>query len=319
MEKFKWIYIGSGSIAKKTALNIETGEHEIVAVYSRNKEKAQAFAEKHGAKAYDTAKEAIAHEGADAVYIATPHTSHKEYTLTALKAKMPVLCEKPVGISIGEVDEMLKCAKENDTYFAEAMWTWFSDVALTVKEWVQSDKIGKVKSVSINYGFSTALKPKDSRVINPMTAGGALLDIGIYPITYCYNLFGFPDEIVCKGTIQNGIDTDERITLHYGDMKCKLHIAFKNIGESCVIHGTKGTIKLPLFHMAFAAKMKSKSGNKVYLGKTDYLTEFTKVADEIRAGKKESDYIPFKATRDCMKIMDACRKQMGLVYPFEKG
>ena len=318
MEKFKWVYIGSGSIAKKTALNIEMGNHEIVAVYSRNKEKAQAFAEKHGAIVCDTAQEAISHKGANAVYIATPHTSHKEYALMALKAKMPVLCEKPVGISTGEVDEMLECAKESNTYFAEAMWTWFSDVALTVKEWVQSGRIGKIKSVSINYGFSTALKPKDSRVINPMTAGGALLDIGIYPITYCYNLFGFPDEIACSGKIQGGIDTDEIITLRYGDMKCRLHVAFKNIGEGCIIRGTEGTIKIPLFHMALLAKMKSKNGNKVYLGKTDYLTEFTKVSEEIRAGKKESDHIPFKATRDCIKIMDECRRQMGLIYPFEK-
>lgn len=318
MEKFKWIYIGCGSIAKKTALNIEMGEHEIVAVYSRNKQKAQSFAVKHGAKAYDTAAEAIAHKGADAVYIATPHTSHAEYALMALNAKIPVLCEKPVGINICEVDKMIKCAKENDTYYAEAMWTWFSDVALTVKEWVQSGRIGKIKSLSINYGFSTALKPKDSRVLNPMTAGGALLDIGIYPITYCYNLFGFPDEINCSGKLQEGIDVDEKIILRYGDIKCKLHVAFKNIGENCVIRGTKGTIKIPLFHVGFAAKMKSKNGNKVYLGKTDYLTEFTRVAQEIRAGKKESDYIPFKATRDCMKIIDECRRQINLVYPFEK-
>lgn len=318
MGKFKWVYIGSGNIAKSTAFSIEKGDHEIVAVYSRNAQKAEAFAKSHGAKAYPTAAEAIAHEGADAVYIATPHTSHLEYSLMALNAKIPVLCEKPVGVSVSEVDKMLDCAKENDTYYAEAMWTWFSDVALTVKGWIQAGKIGKVKSMTVNYAFPGLMMSKNSRVRMPETAGGALLDIGIYPITYCYNLFGYPDKINCTGKIKDGIDVRETVTLRFGDTKCVLNMSLINLKESCVIRGTEGTIKIPMFHMASIAKMKSKNGNETFYGKTDYLTEFTRVAEEIKAGKKESDYVPFSSTRDCMKIMDECRRQMGLVYPFEK-
>lgn len=318
MEKFKWVYIGSGSIAKTTAMNIRMGNHEIVAVYSRNAKKAESFAKLHGAKAYSSAAEAIAHSGADAVYIATPHTAHLEYALMALNAGKPVLCEKPVGVSVGEVDKMIECAKANDTYYVEAMWTWFSDVAQTVKKWVQSGKIGKIKSVDINYAFPGVLKSKDSRVIMPETAGGALLDIGVYAITYCYNLFGYPDEIICKGELKNGIDVEETVTLRYGDMKCNLHMSLKKLTESFVIKGTEGKITVPAFHMAAVARMKNKSGSETFFGKTNYLTEFTCVAEEIRAGKKESEYIPFSATRDCMRIMDECRRQMGLVYPFEK-
>ena len=318
MEKFKWVYIGCGSIAKNTAFSIERGSHEIVAVYSRNAKKAEAFAKSHGAKVYASAAEAIAHEGADAVYIATPHTSHPEYVLMALNAKKPVLCEKPVGVSVGEAEQMIECAKANDTYYVEAMWTWFSDVAKVVKKWVQSGRIGKIESVSVNYAFPGLLMPKNSRVRMPETAGGGLLDIGVYPITYCYNLFGYPEEVICKGKIADGIDIDDKITLRYGDMKCHIHISLKNLRESFVIKGTEGTIFIPAFHMATAAIMRSKNGNATYFGKTDYLTEFTRADEEIRAGKKESDYIPFSATRDCMKIMDECRRQMGLVYPFEK-
>ena len=318
MEKFKWVYIGSGNIAKSTAFSIEKSNHEIVAVYSRNPQKAEAFAKSHGAKVYNTAAEAIAHKGADAVYIATPHTSHLEYSLLALSAKIPVLCEKPVGVSISEVDKMLECAKANDTYYAEAMWTWFSDVALTVKGWIQSGKIGKVKSMTVNYAFPGLMMSKNSRVRMPETAGGALLDIGIYPITYCYNLFGYPDEIHCTGKIKDGIDVSETVTLRFGDTKCELKMALNTLKESCVIRGTEGNIKIPMFHMASIAKMKSKNGNETFYGKTDYLTEFTRVAEEIKAGKKESDYVPFASTRNCMKIMDECRRQMGLVYPFEK-
>lgn len=321
MNKTKWVYIGSGSIAAKTADSIEKGKHEIVAVYSRNFEKAQKFAKSHGAVAYETSRDAILHSGADAVYIATPHTSHKQYALEALNLKMPVLCEKPVGVTHGDARELIECAKNNGTYFAEAMWTWFSDVALTVKQWVQGGEIGDLVSASIYFQFPGLMKPKDSRVRLPETAGGALLDVGIYPITYCYNLFGYPDKIECVGEIADGIDVSEDIILTYGSAKCDLHSAMKGIREDCTVVGTKGAIKLPaFFHMSKKAVLYDENGKKkkVFRGKTDYLTEFTRAAEEMKNGLKESEYIPFSATLDCMKIMDECRRQLNLVYPFEK-
>ncbi len=318
MAKFRWAYIGSGSIADKTAKSILKGEHEIISVYSRNFEKAKAFASKFGAAATKTAEEAINLEGVDGVYIATPHTSHVEYALTALKARKPVLCEKPVGICEEDVRLLISAAQENDTYFTEAMWSWFSDVSLTVKEWVQSGKIGKVQKVKIIHAYPGMKKKADSRVRNPETAGGALLDIGIYPITYCYNIFGVPDKIICEGKIENGIDIYEHISLHYGNFRCENHISFEYLKESFEITGTQGKIILPLFHVAPVAVLKSKKGNKLFFGKTTYLNEFDRAADEIRQDKKQSDFVPFESTLQCMKIMDECRRQMGLRYPFEK-
>lgn len=319
MSKTKWVYIGCGSIASKTADSIKNGDHEIVAVYSRNFEKCQKFAKEHGAVAYKTSKEAIEHSGADAVYIATPHTSHKEYAAEALEHKMPVLCEKPVGITQTDVRELIECVEKNNTYLAEGMWTWFSDVAITVKNWVQSGEIGEVLSASIYFQFPGLLKPKNSRVRLPETAGGALLDVGIYPITYCYNLFGYPDKIECTGEITGGIDVSEDIILTYGNLKCDLHSSLKGLREDCTIVGTKGTIKLPtFFHMSNKAILQNENGKRVYKGTTDYLTEFTRAAEEMKSGLKQSNYVPLSATLDCMKIMDECRRQMHLVYPFEK-
>lgn len=275
------------------------------------------FAEKYEAKAFKTAEEAILCDNVDAVYIATPHTSHVEYAVVSLKNHKPVLCEKPVGVCVSDVDKLINCAQENKTYFCEAMWTWFSDVALTVKKWIKNGKIGEVEEVKINYSFPGVLKPKNSRVLLPETAGGALLDIGIYPITYCYNLFGYPDEIICNGKIKNGIDISEKITLKFGKTICKFNISLTSAREDCVIKGTKGKITLPLFHMASKANLKNDSGKEIFNGKTDYLTEFTRAAEEIRSGRIESEYIPFSATKNCMQIMDECRKQMDLKYPFE--
>lgn len=317
MEKFKWAYIGNGNIAASTAKSILKGNHEIVSVYGRNADKAAAFAEKVGAYAASDAEKAAGFKGVDAVYIATPHTSHVDYALTALNMGKPVLCEKPVAVSAPDVERLINCAKENKTYFAEAMWTWFSDVALTVKKWLLQGRIGKVQEVIIHYSFPGIMMPKNSRVLLPETAGGALLDIGIYPITYCYNLFGYPDEIRCRGDVKNGIDISEEVKLMYGDLKCRLYMSLTTLKEDCVIKGTKGKIKLPMFHMASRAMLKSESGNEVFKGKTDYLTEFTRAAAEIKAGKTESEYIPFSSTLACMRIMDECRRQMNLKYPFE--
>ncbi len=319
MTGFRWAYIGSGSIAKNTAMNISKGNHRIVSVYSRTFEKAKAFAEKHGAIAYKDFESAVNRDDVDGVYIATPHTSHVEYAVKAMKMGKSVLCEKPVGVSVKDVDILINTAKETDTYFCEAMWTWFSPVALKVKEWVRSGEIGEIKDVVINYAFPGIMMSKDSRVLMPETAGGALLDIGIYPITYCYNLFGVPNRIKCTGEVKDGIDISETVILDYGKFKCTLNMSLCKLKENCKIIGEKGTVDLPVFfHMASKAILKKGFRRKIFKGKTDYLTEFNCVAEEIWQGKKESAFIPFEATRECMKIMDECRKQMNLVYPFER-
>lgn len=319
MEKFRWAYVGSGSIAESTAKEIVKGNHSIISVYSRNLEKAKSFAQKYHADAFDDFDSAVNRDDVDAVYIATPHTSHVDYAVRAMELGKPVLCEKPVGISVKDVDVLVNTAKGTDTYFCEAMWTWFSDVALTVKKWVQDGAIGEVKKVIINYAFPGILMPKTSRLLMPETAGGALLDIGIYPITYCYNLFGYPERIYCKGKVRGGIDLSEKVILDYGKFKCTLNMSLYGLKEGCFIKGSEGSISLPVFfHMASKAILKNDKGKQVFNGSTDYLTEFTRVAEEIKQGKKESSYIPFSATRDCMKIMDECRRQMNLVYPFEK-
>ena len=125
MGKFRWAYIGSGGIAHSTAKQITKGDHEIVSVYSRTKEKAEAFAGKYGAEVCDSFEEAVCRDDVDGVYIATPHTSHLDYSVRALKAGKAVLCEKPVGVSFSEVQQMTDTARQTDTYFCEAMWTWF--------------------------------------------------------------------------------------------------------------------------------------------------------------------------------------------------
>lgn len=318
MKKFRWAYAGSGSIAGNTARSITRGNHTIAAVYSRNREKAREFAGRYGAQIYESFDYMLSEGGFDGVYIATPHTAHLEYSLAAMKAGYPVLCEKPVGVSAEQAEMMIKASYENGVYFCEAMWTWFSDLPYAVKDAIERGEIGKVKKVKILYAFPGLLMSKNSRLLMPETAGGALLDIGVYPITYCYRLFGYPQSIRCRGRIRNGIDTGETVTLGYDGFECVLEMSLSKLGESCRIKGTEGEINIPVFHMARTAVIKSGGKRRTLTGRTDYITEFTRTAQEIQAGKTDSVWIPHSATLDCLKIMDECRGQMGLVYPFEK-
>lgn len=319
MQKFRWAYIGSGNIANSTAAEITKGDHSIISVYGRNENKTKRFAEKYNALSFCDFESAVKRDDVDAVYIATPHTSHIDYAVQAMKLGKPVLCEKPVGVSERDVDILINTAEKENIYFCEAMWTWFSEVALTVKKWVLCKEIGDINKVVIHYAFPGILMPKSSRLLMPETAGGALLDIGIYPITYCYNLFGYPGRISCSGKLKNGIDISEKVILEYADFQCELNMSLCGLKENCLIKGNKGTIRLPsFFHMASKAVLENDKGKQVFYGKTDYLTEFTAVAGEIRNGMKQSAFIPFSATKSCMKIMDECRSQMGLIYPFEK-
>lgn len=316
--KFKWLYVGCGNIAAQTARSIEKGGHQIAGVYGRRFDKTKAFALKHAAVAYESFEEAL-NSDFDAVYVATPHTSHLEYTVKALEKHKSVLCEKSLGVSCEEVNKMIEASQSNKTYLCEAMWTWFSDVALTVKKWIDGGELGKIKKAQLSFCIPGMFMDKKSRVFNPDTAGGALLDIAVYPITYCYNLFGYPKGIKCVGEIKNGIDVSDRITLEYDGFECFIKSDFNRLDEKCVITGENGKITVPMFHMGSLARLKTNAKNEVFKGKTDYLTEFSRAVEEIRQGKTQSDYVPLNNTLECMKIMDECRRQMNLVYPFEKG
>ena len=153
MKKFRWAYVGCGNIAKNTARSVTRGGHIISAVYSRNPVKARVFAGKYKAEVFESFDAMLENGCFDGVYIATPHTSHADYAVRAMRAGKPVLCEKPVGVSCAEAGLMLAAARENGVYFCEAMWTWFSDVALTVKKLIDENRIGKIKSVRIDYAF----------------------------------------------------------------------------------------------------------------------------------------------------------------------
>ncbi len=321
MEKFRWCFIGTGSLAGTVASQLcKSGRHEIVSAYSRRYESAVSFSEKYGGVAYNTAEEAISADGVEGVYIVTPHNAHYRYAKMALNCGKPVFCEKAFTVTAEETKALIDLAREKGLYLCEAMWTWFSPAANCTKKWIDSDKIGRVLGADFAYHIRTV--GYKGRHTDPRRAGGALLDITIYPITYAYRLWGKPEKIESKGKIKDGIDLGEDVIFHYPNgLKVNISASINDyIGlEKMTIKGEKGVIKAPFFHAfnavtcrqgAFRKETFRGDGPKI----NSYLDEFDCVAEDIRAGRKESVMVPLKATLDVMELLDEIRKQIGLTY-----
>lgn len=320
MDKFKWCFIGTGSLAKTVAKQLKkSGRHEIVSCYSRNYESASEFAEKFGGNVYDLPENAINADGVDGVYIVTPHNVHYRYAKMALECGKPVFCEKPFTVSAAETDELIALAREKKIYLCEAMWTWFSPCANMTKNWIDNNKIGKILSADFKYHIRTI--DYKGRHTDPKRAGGALLDITIYPITYAYRLWGKPLKIESKAVIKNGIDLSDEIIFTYDGFSVYISASiadYKGLETMCIC-GENGTIKAPFFH-AYNSVMYSNGlfKKEKFKGKgpkiNSYIDEFDYVADDIRSGRKESRFVPINCTSDVMHILDVIRGQIKLTY-----
>ncbi|MBN2300428.1 MAG: Gfo/Idh/MocA family oxidoreductase [Acholeplasmataceae bacterium] len=326
MEAFRWCFIGTGGIAHTVAkVIIPTGRHQIVSVWNRTVSKAEKFAKKYNATVYPTAEEAILAHGVDGVYIALTADQHEAYTLLALNLKKPVLCEKPFAPNQLSALRMFEASKLNNMYLGEAMWTWFSNTSIEVKKWISSNMIGDIVSASLWFSVPIARFSKSSRLRDPNKCGGALLDVGVYPIRYAYELFGMPKSIQTLGDVHNGIDYGETVYLNYPEFQVKVQSSImKYKGEHVTIHGTKGTIQIPYFHVAKKAILKKKGMKKIYInpdgkGTQLLIPQFDKVASEIKSGIIESAWVTPKSTLDTQILLDECRRQMVLFFPFEKN
>lgn len=321
MRKFRWAYIGCGGIAVTTAKELIKGkENEIVAVWNRTESRARDFAAKFGSKVYPTPEEAINAPGVEGVYIAVTADKHAEYMKLCIRNHKPVLCEKPFTVNRDEADEIFTLARQEGVYVSEAMWTWHNQMAYKVKEWIDAGEIGEVREVRASYAWPMLRFNKNPRLTTNEMIGGALMDIGIYPVTYAYRLFGMPVKIVCTGRTKGDVDLAEYIRMRYPGFTVKIQVAFdEKGGEYFDIVGTKGMIHVPMFHMAKSAILKNGRTEKYEKKALFYNTQFSNVAREIRAGLTESRMIPIQHTLDVMGLLDDCRRQMGVIYPQERN
>ena len=309
MEKFRWAYVGCGGIARITAKQIISSDrHEIISVCSRNIENAKKFARKFGGQAYDNIAEAVSRADVDGVYICSTNNAHYANALEAIEAGKPVLLEKPVTLTAVEAEKLFAAAEARGVYLAEAMWTWFNPVANKVKEWVNDGRIGRIKTIDLSLELNLLLLNKrNNRLLSAELGGGALLDLGVYPITYCYRLLGKPQSVECEFRTLGGVDAGEKITMHYENTTCTMRVALDKLRrEQAYIVGESGKIVIPRFHATKKAVLTA-ANMEVFRGNCGYVCEFDAVADEIRAGLTESRFVPKQATLDVMHIMDKLR------------
>jgi predicted dehydrogenase len=322
-----WALVGTGRITQKflTGLRAVEGANA-AAVVSRSKENAGNFAGQYGiGKSYASYDDMLNDGAIDAVYIGTPHTTHKDYTVRALKAKKAVLCEKPVSINAGELTEMIRIARENQVFFMEAMWTRFLPPLCKVREWIAGGLIGDVRMVQANFCFNPLRNP-ESRLFNISLGGGALLDAGVYPISLASMAFGGKKSEWVRaflGMGPTGVDEEFSGIISWGEKRlAQVNSAFSlSAVNDAWIYGSQGRIHIPNFVFARSACL-IRQGEEPCNYEPDFVSngynyETEEVMRCIREGKIENETMPHEESLNIMKIMDEARSQWGFKYPGE--
>ncbi|MDO4493135.1 MAG: Gfo/Idh/MocA family oxidoreductase [Clostridia bacterium] len=318
--------LGAGSIARKMAATVRGMEGaELFAIASRDPERARAFAEEEGAeRAYGSYEELVNDPAVELVYIATPHSRHCEDALLCIAAGKPVLCEKAFTMNAAEAERVLFAAKEQGVFVAEAIWTRYMPSRKIIDDLLASGIIGtpKVLTANLSYPIDTV-----RRLIDPELCGGALLDVGIYGLTFAAMHFGTDIERMESSVAMTdtGVDASESITLHYADGR----MAVLNHSMRCrsdrmgIVHGTEGYLVVDNINDPLSVSVYDAADTLIKRVEmppqiTGYEYEVAECAECLRKGLTEPPSMPHAETIAMMRRMDALRAQWGLVYPKER-
>lgn len=317
--------LGAGSIAKiipNTCCKLK--EIEAYAVASRSIEKAQSFAEKYGMpKAYGSYEELLQDKEVDLVYIATPHSHHFDHMKMCLYYGKNILCEKAFTMNAQQTADIIELAKGKNLYIAEAIWTRYMPSRKMIDEVVASGIIGDVYCLTANLAYEMKNKP---RLITPELAGGALLDVGIYPINFALMHFGKDIDRV-ESSVQmtpQGVDGFESINVYYknGRVAQLTSSLYARSDRKGIFWGDKGYIVVENINNPNAINVFDSSDNLIKSYEipaqiTGYEYEILEAETQIKAGKTESVSMPLAESLYVMKFMDKLRSDWNLVYPQE--
>jgi predicted dehydrogenase len=321
----RWGILSTGHIAHKFATGLSIlPDAKLVAVGSRTQAAADAFANEFGAPRRHASYEALAADPeVDAIYIGTPHPFHKDNSLLCLNAGKAVLCEKPFTINAAETREVIRVAREKKLFLMEAMWTRYLPAIIRAREMIASGSIGEVRMLVADFGFRTGFNPK-GRLFDPALGGGALLDVGIYPLTLASALLGSPAQIASAAHLgETGVDEQAALLLSYkGGQTALLSCATRtNTAHEAIIYGTEGYIRIPDWWHAnrftLTVSGYAPQSFEVPHDGNGYSHEAAEVGRCLRAGKLESAIMPLDETMAIMETMDNIRAQWGLKYPTE--
>ena len=323
MKKLKWGILGPGSIARDFAQALNRVNGEVYAVASRNKERAEKFARENNVKkAYGSYDEIIKDKDIDVVYIATPHSNHYEYIIKSLNNNKHVLCEKAITVNERELEEALKIAREKNLVLEEAMTLFHMPLYEKVIKKINKEDLGKVNMVQVSFG-SFKEYDENNRFFNLDLAGGALLDIGTYAVSFArYFLSSMPEEILSTvKKAKTGVDEKSGIILKTReDEIATISLAFRSkMPKRGIVSCDNGFITIDNFPRANKATINYLDGavEVIKCGEEEKALDYEVIFMEERIKEnKESNSIDL--TYDVTKIMNKVRKDWGIVYPFEK-
>lgn len=330
MKQVKWGIVGTGNISTQFAQGLQFVDHaQIAAVASRSFEGAKAFAQKFDIPKYYSSYEDMAKDKElEIIYIGTPHPQHYENVMLFLEAGFAVVCEKPLGVNAAQTEKMIAKAREKNVFFLEGMWTRFFPAFKQAVEWVHSGRIGQPKLIQAVFGYDDSGDKKQWRFQHDM-AGGALLDVGIYPLAMTFAMFGSdPAKVSTAACIENGVDEYNTFTFEYSDGR--IAVLSDGIGikldNSVFIGGTKGSVLLGegWWHpdrVEFAPWGDADTGisqdrdvfHQPYPS-SGFQYEAEAVQRYFLDGRKEAPEMPLDETLKIARMLDTIRKKWPLLY-----
>jgi predicted dehydrogenase len=328
MDKIRWGILGTGGIANTFVIGLSVlPDAELVAVGSRKQETAEAFGSKYNIPHRHATYEALANDpDVDAIYVCTPHPMHKDAVMLSLKGGKAVLCEKPFMLNAAEAQEVITYARQQHLFLMEAMWMRFLPAMGKVRELLAQNVIGEVRAVMADFGFRTDFNPR-SRLLAPELGGGALLDVGVYTISFAAMVLGgkVPPQIVSLADLgQTHVDEQSAYILGYPNGKlAMLYAAVRtDSAHEGAILGVNGRIKIhaPLYHpQRLTLSIKGKDDQVIDVSDegNGFNYEAAEVMRCLRAGRLESELLPLDESLAIMRTMDLIRAPWGLKYPSE--
>lgn len=321
----RWGILGAGNIAATfaSAVNAHT-RAQLVAVGSRNRDRAQRFATAHGIPTTHVGyRELVEDPQVDAVYIATPHSEHKEQALLAIRAGKHVLVEKAFTRNAGEAEEVFAAARTAGVFVMEAMWTRFLPHVYALHQVIDAGEIGEIINLSADHGQAFTYDPK-SRLFDPALAGGALLDLGVYPVSFAHDFLGVPDAVQAVGQLTpDGVDGQISIVLTYGDRtQATLSTTlWSKTPTIATISGTEGNIWVKgSFYAPTSFRVQRRDGRVWDFdqpGTKGLQYEAAEVARQVAAGQTQSPRLTWDNTLEVLRTMDTIRSLVGVAYPGE--
>jgi len=319
----RWGIAATGGIARAFADALgRVPDAELVAVASRTPARAQEFADEVGAaRAHGTYAALADDPDVDVVYVASPHARHHDDAVLYLEHGKHVLCEKPLALNAAQVQAMTDAARRNDRFLMEALWSRFLPAYEELVHLVDHGAIGEVQLVEADFGFRVGEIDPTHRLFDRTQGGGALLDLGIYPLNLAFQVLGHPIAVQAAGTIgTTGVDEQTALVLRHGGDTLSVLKAAIRASYTCTarIAGTAGSIAIPAFmHCPQHLVVQTLAGERrieAPMEGNGLHHQVREVHRCVRAGLGESPVMPWSESLALAATMDAVRAQIGLHY-----